>query len=68
MGPDLQMQNYRISSSGICRREITCMNPQEDEISVEKPRDEVARRVKERKPPAKGGFTPSKRSPGTAPA
>ena len=30
------MLNYRISSSGLCRREIIYISPQEDLISIEK--------------------------------
>jgi hypothetical protein len=53
----------RISAKPLSRRKITSEHPQEDEISIAIPRPSGAK-SEGVKPPARGGFTPSKQPAG----
>ena len=66
MGPDLPIQNYEdIGVDSVEAQNYLYQVRRKHEISIEKMRAKRAG-VKERKPPDKGGFTPSKRSPRAA--
>ena len=54
----------RISAKNLSWRKITCNKPAGELNLYRKTRVEYARGVKERKPPARGGFTPSTMSAG----
>ena len=63
MGPFLQIQNYEdIGVDSVEAQNYLYQSRRKHEISIEKCAAKP-RGVKERNPPDKGGFTPSKRSP-----